>query len=140
MAETIVAGGLEFFVENRTVAADGGPSLQVRVKEKEQLVQLLRFDMFHKGPHYHYAPDGQNIRYDVDPLTLDDGIGWVIGLLERKLPALLTKAGYESILGSVDRDAVARALPDIEMRWRAMPPEAAAHPPMTTGERLEAAR
>jgi hypothetical protein len=128
MAETIAAGGLEFFIENRTTAADGGPSLQVRVKEDERLVQLMRFDMLYKGPHYHYAPDGQNIRYDVDPLTLDDGIGWAIGLLQRKLPEMLTKAGHESLAGSVDQGAIARALPGIEARWREMPPEKPKHP------------
>jgi hypothetical protein len=128
MAETIAAGGLEFFIENRTTAADGGPSLQVLVQEEGQRVQLMRFDMFYKGPHYHYAPDGQNIRYDVDPLTLDDGIGWAIGLLQRKLPEMLAKAGHESLLGSLDQSAVASALPGIEARWREMPPEKPMHP------------
>lgn len=120
MGETIAAGGLEFFVENRTVGEDGGPSLQVRATVEEQTVQLLRFDMFHKQPHYHYAPNGQDIRYSVDPLILDDGIGWVISLLRRKLPQLIAKAGYQGIMGWVDQGAVAAALPRIEGRWRAL--------------------
>src|SRR5205814_4335549 len=94
MAETVEAGDLLFFFENRVTGSDGGPSLQVRAEVEGRAVQLLRFDMFYKQPHYHYAPDGRNIRYDIDPLTLDDGIAWAIGLLRAKLPQLIEKAEY----------------------------------------------
>jgi hypothetical protein len=124
MGESIAIGSLEFVIENRTVGEDGGPSLQVRATVEGQKVQLLRFDMFHKQPHYHYAPHGLDLRYTLDPLTVDDGIGWVTGLLGRKLPQLITKAGYEGLLESVDQGAVAAALPGIERRWRALGPEA----------------
>ena len=93
MAETIAAGGLAFFVENRAVGEDGGTSLQVLATVDDQVVQLLRFDMFYKQPHYHYAPNAQDIRYDLDPLTVDDGIGWAVGLVSNKLLQLVAKAG-----------------------------------------------
>lgn len=120
MGETITAGGLEFFMENRTSAQDGGPSLRVFGMVDGQKVQLLRFDMFRVQPHYHYAPTGQNLRYDLDPLTMDDGIGWVISLLSRKLPQMLAKAGYEGLVSAHDSAAIAAALPEIERRWRAI--------------------
>jgi hypothetical protein len=119
MAETISAGRLDYFVENRMTAGDGGPSLQVLTTTGEQTVQLLRFDMFYKQPHYHYEPDGKNIRYDLDPLTVDDGIGWAVGLLRAKLPDLLAKAGYEGLLAGEDSAAALAALPEVETRWRA---------------------
>ena len=122
MAETITTGGLEFFVEHRTAAADGGPSLQVLAKLEDRAVQLLRFDMFYKQPHYHYEPNGQNIRYDLDPLTIDDGIGWAVSLIRSKLPQLIAKAGHEGILSAEDAAAVSAALPKIEARWRAQEP------------------
>lgn len=122
MGETIAAGGLQFFLENRTVAEDGGPSLQVLAEVEKQIVQLLRFDMFYKQPHYHYAPNGQNIRYNLDLLVFDDGIGWVMGLLRSKLPQLVAKAGQEGLVSSEAGAAVIASLPLIEARWRAQEP------------------
>jgi hypothetical protein len=120
MGETIVAAGLEFHAENRNTGRDGGPSLQVYGSVDGAKMQLLRFDMFHGQPHYHYAPMGQDLRYNLDPLTIDDGIGWVVGLLGTKLPQMLTKAGYEALATPANVEGVAAALPEVERRWRAV--------------------
>lgn len=120
MSETIVAGGLEFVVENRSQGKDGGPSLRVYGSVEGNRTQLLRFDMFREQPHYHYDPAGRDLRYDLDPLTLDDGIGWVIGLLSAKLPALLTKAGQADLAAPGTVAAATAALPEIERRWRSV--------------------
>lgn len=120
MAETITAGGLDFRIENRRVGEDGGPSMQVLADVNGERVQVLRFDMFDKVPHYHYAPTGKNERYNLDPLTIDDGIGWVITLLSAKLPQVVAKAGYETLATETTTQAVVKELPEIERRWRAM--------------------
>ena len=125
MAETIAAGGLEFLLENRRVGEDGGPSLQVLTKVEGQPVQLLRFDMFEKQPHYHYAPNAQNIQYQLDPLALDDGISWTISLIRQKLPQLIAKAGYDGMLSAENVAAAVATLPEIETRWRAQRPSVA---------------
>jgi hypothetical protein len=83
-------------------------------------VELLRIDMFHNLPHYHYAPMGVNLRYDLDPLTIDDGIGWATAFLSKKLPAMVAKAGYEQLLRPGDADEAIAAIPEIERRWRAV--------------------
>lgn len=115
---TLSAGGLEFAMENRTQGEDGGPSLRVYGSVDGKRVQLLRFDMFRVKPHYHYDPTGRNLRYDLDPLTLDDGIGWVVGFLEKKLPQVLDKTGYAGISTPSVVSDVAGSLPEIERRWR----------------------
>jgi hypothetical protein len=92
MGETIVAGALEFHAEDRSTGQ----------------------------PHYHYAPMGQDLRYNIDPLTLDDGIGWVINLLGSKLPQVLAKAGYEQIATPENVGTAIAALPEVERRWRAV--------------------
>lgn len=120
MGETIIAGDLEFYAENRTGGQDGGPSLQVWGTIGGARAQLLRFDMFHKQPHYHYAPMGQNRRYDLDPLILDDGIGWAMTLLRNKLPRMASQAGYEGLAAESAMDAATTALPEVERRWRAV--------------------
>ena len=121
MGETITAGDLEFFVENRMQGSgrDGGPTMRVHSVVEGNKVELLRIDMFRVQPHYHYAPGGQNLRYDLDPLTIDDGIGWAIGLVGRKLPQMLAKAGYEGLASPGNLDSAAKALPEVERRWRA---------------------
>lgn len=118
--ETLSAGGFEFVMENRDQRADedGGPSLQVLGMVNGARVELLRFDMFRVQPHYHYAPDGKNLRYSLDPLLVDDGIAWALALISRKLPQLLAKAGYEDLATAQALAGVAAALPDIERRWR----------------------
>ena len=122
MMETIKAGAFEFLLENRgnREDEDGGPSLQILSLIDGEKVQLLRFDMFRISPHYHYAPDGQNIRYALDPLTLDDGVGWVIDLIGKKLPQMLAKAGHQGLATPADLVAVHAILPDVERRCRAM--------------------
>jgi hypothetical protein len=122
MADKIEAGGLEFYTEDRMGGggADGGPTLRVCARIDGSHVELLRLDMFRIQPHYHYAPGGKNLRYDLDPLTLDDGIGWVIGLLDKKLPEMIAKAGYEQLAESPGTREAMAALPGVERQWRAV--------------------
>ncbi len=124
MAESIAAGGLEFRVEFRgeptDTDKDRGPSMQVLTTVDGNKVQLLRFDMFYGDPHYHYGPMGQNRgKYSLDPVFVDDGISWAIDAVSKKLPQLITRAGFESLAGQVSSAEVAKALPSIEARWRA---------------------
>jgi len=123
MGETIEAGGLKFFVEDRTVGEDGGPSMQVLATIEGKEVQLLRFDMFHKGPHYHYDPNGTNLRYDLDPLVLEgDGVHWTMKFFGDNLSRVLAKTGYEKALARIDRGDVFLELPVIEHAWKAQSP------------------
>ena len=123
MSQTIKAGGLDFLLENRRVGEDGGPSLQVLANVEDEVVQMLRFDMFEKRPHYHYAPNAQNLEYELDPLTLgDDGIKWAIGLIGSRLPELVAKAGYGGVVSPESASNVIAALPEIEAKWRTEKP------------------
>jgi hypothetical protein len=125
MSDTVEAGGLQFLVENRAGEKDGGPTMRVLANLDGKPVQLLRFDMFRVSPHYHYAPaGGKNLRYDIDPLLLDDGIGWATQLVSTKLAPLLEKAGYPALATPATIAAVKQAMPEIERRWRAQREEA----------------
>ena len=66
-------------MESRTQGADGRPSLRVFRTVEGKKVQILRFDRFREKLPYHYDPTARNLWYDLDPLTMDDGIGWVVG-------------------------------------------------------------
>jgi hypothetical protein len=119
MADVLAVGGLEFHMEQRATGGDGGPTLRVMGTVDSKPVQIFRFDMFRVQPHYHYDPSGTDLRYNLDPLTIDDGIAWVISLLGRKLPQMLAKAGCAGAVSEDGLEAVTRALPEIERRWRA---------------------
>ena len=121
MAETMTVEGLEFVMENRAVGEDGGPSIRVQGAVEGRPVEMLRFDMFFKVPHYHYDPNGTDLRYDLDPLTHGDTIGWVMEQFRERLPQMVAQAGYQALSEAIDQGAVAAALPEIERRWRALP-------------------
>src|SRR5262249_3335026 len=56
------ASGLRFAVEYRNPPRDRAPSLHFPTHFRAKPVQLLRFDCFEEGPHFHYDPDGKNNR------------------------------------------------------------------------------
>ena len=118
MGETISAGGLEFFLENRQTTDDGGPSMQILLNREQGLVQLLRFDLSDGHPHYHYGPGSQNIRYDLDRLTHPDPIGWACGQIRERLQLMLEKSGFGAVCSEVDFPKISTALQGIEDQWR----------------------
>ena len=114
----IPAGILEFAVTHRAVGGDGGATLQVYGEVDGKRVQLLRFDCFQKAPHYHYDPDGQNVEYKLDTLTMGDPIEWTLHQLRVNLSRMVLKAGYEPLAKKVDPQLVASALAKLEPALR----------------------
>jgi hypothetical protein len=132
MSETIKAGDLDFHLENREQGEgrDGGPTMRVTSHIGSRNVELLRIDMFRMKPHYHYdpGPEGKNLRYDLDPLLIDDGIDWAVSFVSKKLPQMLEKAGYPQLATSANIEAAAKVMPEVEKTWRAQgAKEPAAH-------------
>ncbi len=118
----IPAGNVEFLVETRESGDDGGPSIQVLATVEGREVQLLRFDCFRKGPHYHYDPDGRNHHYDLDPLFIEDSLGWALTQLGERLGPLVERAGYPAVAQALDTPAVAAGLAQVEAHFRASSP------------------
>ncbi len=111
-------GGVQLIVGHRTFGGDGGPAVRVIAEVEGQTVQLLRFDCFRKDPHYHFDPSGIDDKRDLDKETVPDPIGWTIEQLGGNLRAMIRTAGYGDIADSVDQDAVASVLPEIESIMR----------------------
>ncbi len=103
--------GVKFTVTYRRHGGDEGPSIRVLADVPGQshggLTQLLRFDCFIKDPHYHYDPDGSNIMFHLDPLTMGDALKFSLESIQQHLGAMIAKAGFETVdvKGSED-DAV----------------------------------
>ena len=106
---TIEAGGLEFLVEYRNFGGDRGPAVRVFGQTDDGRVQILRFDCFDDGPHYHYAPDGMNGVHFLDRDVVPDIVAWTAVQLRRNIKAMVKTAGYSALAESIDAAEIASA-------------------------------
>jgi hypothetical protein len=100
------------------VLADIGGTKETRYVEE---TELLAFDCFWDGPHYHYGPRNKNHRIYWDKTLVEDPLGWVFEQFEnRKLGAMIERAGYPGVAADLDLDKIASTLPAIKKRAREM--------------------
>ena len=129
------AGNIRFGLEMRRLpSGDGGLAIHVlsdlagntgRVFTEE--TELLAFDCFWDGPHYHYGPRNKNHRIYWDKTLVPDPLGWCLDQFKGgKLKAMLDRAGYPGVAADLDEDLIAATLPAVESRAREM--EAAGMP------------
>ncbi len=101
VATTFDCGGLRF---EATFRAPQGATLRVFADVGDQRTELLRFDDFIEGPHYHLPGAGPAIPFDRD--EKGEPLSWIVAELRDDLRSLLTTAGYAEILPSVDAPAI----------------------------------
>ena len=111
-------GGVELRVDNRSLGADGGPSVRVYGEANGENIQLLRFDCFRKDPHYHDDPSGKNDQRPLDKASVPDSVAWTIEQLGQNLVEMIHTAGYASVAEVVDQTAVTEVLPEVESLMR----------------------
>ena len=123
------AGNIRFGLEMRRLGSgDGGLAIHVlsdlagntgRVFTEE--TELLAFDCFWDGPHYHYGPRNKNHRIYWDKTLVPDTLGWCMDQFKSgKLKAMLERAGYPGVAADLDEDLIQSVLPSVEARARAM--------------------
>jgi hypothetical protein len=100
--------------------ADQGVCFQVVGNVEGKETELLRFDCFDNRPHYHYGPAHKNVRIMLDPTVAGNPIGWTMAQLRSKLPAMLARAGYETLAVQIDPYLLTRTLPEVETKAREM--------------------
>ena len=119
------AGNIRFGLEMRRLASgDGGLAIHVlsdlsgntgRVFTEE--TELLAFDCFWDGPHYHYGPRNKNHRIYWDKTLVPDPLSWCLDQFKtKKLKAMLDRAGYPGVAADLDEELVAAVLPNVEAR------------------------
>jgi hypothetical protein len=94
-------GGLRF---EATFRAPQGATLRVSAQVGDQQTELLRFDDFVDGPHYHLPGAGPAIPFDRG--EKGEPLSWIVAELRDDLRSLLTSAGYAAILPSVNVPAI----------------------------------
>ncbi|MCZ6872479.1 MAG: hypothetical protein O7G88_02955 [bacterium] len=116
----IEAGAVTFALQYRALMPDQGVSLQVIGDVDGKSTELLRFDCFDQRPHYHYDPKHKNERFDMDKTTAGNPIGWTMKRLRSRLPAMLTRAGYEEVAKQLDEAKLQTVLDEVESTARGM--------------------
>ena len=91
----------------------GGSKGKAYVEETE----VLAFDCFWNGAHYHYGPRNKNHRTNFDLTIIDDPLEWTFEQIEnRKLGPMIERAGYPGIAADLDLDKIASVLPALKKR------------------------
>jgi hypothetical protein len=107
----IEAGNVRFGLEFRETGNDRGMAIHVLSDVAGQEIELLAFDCFEKGPHYHYGPRNQDVRIYWDKTLVPDTLSWTLEQFKGgKLPAMIERAGYPTIAAHLDRELVADKL------------------------------
>ena len=119
------AGAIRFGLEMRRLPmGDGGLAIHVlgdvggsTRKSYVEETELLAFDCFWDGAHYHYGPRNKNHRIYWDRTLIEDPLDWVFDQLEnRRLRAMIERAGYPGIAADLDEDKVASVLPALKKK------------------------
>jgi cystathionine beta-lyase len=105
---------IRLVVDHRAPGPHGGPTLRVIGNRDDR--ELLRFDCFLQGAHWHLDPSGRDEITQLPPSV--DSLEWTLAELRADLPGYLAKAGFAVPL---DEPAVESALARIEPGLRNPP-------------------
>ena len=117
--DTFAAGNIRFGLEYRLLPQINSEGIAIHVVSDvaDQEVELLAFDCFESGPHYHYGPRNQDIRIYWDTTTSGNTLQWTLDQFKAgNLRNMINRAGYPSIATAVDENLVQSLLPDMEKR------------------------
>ena len=123
--EIFEAGNIRFGLEMRRLQnGDGGLAIHVlgdvggsKGRSYVEETELLAFDCFWNNAHYHYGPRNKNHRINWDMTIVDDPLEWTFEQLEnRKLGAMIERAGYPGVAAELDLDIIASVLPAVKKR------------------------
>lgn len=94
-----------------------GLAIHVLSTIADQVVELLAFDCFDNGPHYHYGPRNQDIRIYWDTTTSGDTLAWTLNQFKiGNLRRMIERAGYPTVAHDLDEALLQSMLPAIERR------------------------
>lgn len=94
-----------------------GLAIHVLSNIADQEVELLAFDCFDNGPHYHYGPRNQDIRLYWDTITSGDPLAWTLNQFKAgNMRRMIERAGYPTVASDLDEALLQSMLPEIEHR------------------------
>jgi hypothetical protein len=123
------AGNIRFGLEMRRLPmGDGGLAIHVLAdiggtpgKHYTEETELLAFDHFWNGAHYHYGPRNKNHRIYWDRTLVEDPLAWTLEQIETgKLRSMIERAGYPGIAADLDAAKIAAVFPGMKKQALAM--------------------
>ncbi len=106
----IALGPIRLVVDHRAPGARGGPTLRV-IRDRDGR-ELLRFDCFAQGAHWHLDPSGRDEITQLPPSV--DSLEWCLRELRANLAGYLDEAGFPAALdGEEVESALARVEPGL---------------------------
>ncbi|MBO0736601.1 MAG: hypothetical protein J2P48_08535 [Alphaproteobacteria bacterium] len=126
------AGNIRFGLEMRRLpVGDGGLAIHVLAdiggtpgKAYTEETELLAFDHFWNGAHYHYGPRNKNHRIYWDRTVVENPLEWTLEQFESgKLRAMIERAGYPGIAADLDEGKIREILPALRKQAQAMSEE-----------------
>ena len=117
--DKIQVGNLRFGLEYRHLPqiSDEGMAIHVLADVADHEVELLAFDCFEQGPHYHYGPRNEDVRIYWDVTTSGETLRWTLDQFKSgNLRPMIERAGYPAIARAVDEKLIQEKLPAIEAR------------------------
>ena len=126
------AGNIRFGLEMRRLpVGEGGLAIHVLAdlagtpgKSYVEETEIMAFDLFWDGPHYHYGPRNKNHRIYWDRTLVTDPLAWVMEQIDgKKLGPMIERAGYPGVAADLDVDKIDSVLPEMMKRAREMQDE-----------------
>ena len=123
------AGNIRFGLEMRRLPmGDGGLAIHVLAdiggtpgKHYTEETELLAFDHFWNGAHYHYGPRNKNHRIYWDRTLVENPLAWTLEQFKSgKLRAMIERAGYPGIAADLDEGKIREVLPAMKKQALAM--------------------
>jgi hypothetical protein len=97
----LALGGLHFAASFR---GQSGATLRVLGPVDGVQRELLRFDDFMDGPHYHFPADAEPVGFD--QAALGEPLDWLVVQMRDHLGQVLIDAGWAAVLPDLDLSAV----------------------------------
>ena len=115
--DVFTVGNLRIGLEYRFAGNSEGLAIHVLSDVADQTVELLAFDCFVNGPHYHYGPRNQDVRIYWDTTTSGDTLRWTLDqFYAGNLKKMIERAGYPTIANDVDENLLQATMPAIDKR------------------------
>ena len=123
--EIFEAGNIRFGLEmRRQKNGDGGLAIHVladiggsKGKSYVEETEVLAFDCFWQGAHYHYGPRNKNHRINWDRTIVDEPLDWTFEQIEnKKLGPMIERAGYPGVAADLDIEKISAVLPALKKR------------------------
>ena len=107
-------GPVTFDIQYQDLVNDQGLSLEVLGNVDGSEVSLLTYYCFDQDPHYFYGPQERGDRKNIDRITEGDPVEWTLRQLRRRLPDLVERAGQPELARSMNVEALAQTVGELE--------------------------